>query len=160
MHVDDFFESKYLKAGHLKGKDVTLTISDVQAVTMPDDDGPKPELHFLKTDKTLVLNKTNTNTIAQLYGPEMANWRGRPITVFPTQCDYAGRQVECIRVRLARPLEDQVANSPTNPTPPAPEQIPSTPWRRTTDAPAPEQTPLAGTVDELHKQIRQEDIPF
>ena len=59
--------------------------------------------YFQGAKKGLVLNKTNANTIAELYGPQTENWHGRVITLFPTQVDYQGRQVPAIRVRTQRP---------------------------------------------------------
>lgn len=65
----------------------------------------KPVLYFNGKEKGLVLNKTNAQTIASLHSPETDNWPGRSISIFPTQVDFQGRQVEAIRVKLQQPQQ-------------------------------------------------------
>lgn len=97
--VNEFYGSgETLKAADLQGRDCPVTISQIQFREF--DDGNKIELSFNGTDKKLILNKTNAQTIADLLGDETNNWVGQQITLFPTQTDYNGRQVACIRVRL------------------------------------------------------------
>ena len=46
---------------------------------------------------------TNTNTIIDITGsPETEDWAGFSIVLFGTTTDYAGRQVECVRVRAPK----------------------------------------------------------
>jgi len=101
MNVNDVFPSNYIKASDLRGSQVTVTMQRIQIEEVGD--GPKPVLYFQGKDKGLVLNKTNANTIAGMYGPEMDGWAGRPVTLFATQVDFQGRQVEAIRVQIQRP---------------------------------------------------------
>ena len=49
-----------------------------------------------------MLNKTNANTIADIFGEETDNWYGHPIEVYPSETDYQGKRVACIRVRAVR----------------------------------------------------------
>ena len=44
--------------------------------------------YFDGTDKGLVLNKTNLNTIARLYGDDTDLWIGKPITLFATEVQF------------------------------------------------------------------------
>ena len=98
MNLDDIYQSSTIKAQDLKGREVTLTINGFQAVDF--DEGKKLVLSFAETEKTLVCNKTNGTTIGQLYGSNVDSWIGKRITLFPTQTDWAGSQVACIRVKL------------------------------------------------------------
>jgi hypothetical protein len=50
----------------------------------------KPVVSFRETDKTFVLNKTNSNTIAGLYGNETDQWVGKQIVLFPTEVEFQG----------------------------------------------------------------------
>lgn len=96
------FDTNDLRAWDLDGKDVTLTIQRVTPGTVKGRDGKsnkKPIIHFYKTDRTLVLNKTNGKTIAGMYGPRVESWVGKRITVFPTQTTFGGETVDCVRVR-------------------------------------------------------------
>ena len=97
MRKDDVFESKYLKASDLRDNDVTVTMDRVQKETVGDDH--KPVLYFQGKKKGLVLNITNWNNIALLYGDESDDWTGQRITLFPTTTDFQGRTTECIRVK-------------------------------------------------------------
>ncbi len=129
MNINDAHPSKYLKAADLTNGDVVLTMKSgvdpvVMAVIGEPNSGPKPVLSFDGTDKQFVLNITNGNTITQQHGAETAAWSGKKITIFPTQTDYQGQAVACIRVRIAAPLApgqiptqsavDPVTNEPVN----------------------------------------------
>lgn len=99
MNINDAFAATYLKAQDLMGQDVKLTIDRVEVQEVGDD--TKPVLYFRGKDKALVLNKTNASTIADQHGAETDHWPGKEITLFPSQTDFQGKQVPCIRVRLA-----------------------------------------------------------
>ena len=138
MNINSVFPSKYLKAADLQGRDVMVTIERVTLEDLAgngDDKDVKPVVYFKGKTSGLGLNKTNANTIADLYGPETDNWIGRAITLFPTHTDFNGRQVECIRVRVQAP-------NGAMPVQPAP-------------APAPVAAP-----PQQHQPISEDDIPF
>jgi len=99
MDMNQAFPSDYLKASDLKGADITVTMDRVEMHELGSEE--KPILYFKGTDKGLVLNKTNTRTIMDIYGPESQEWAGNKIVLFPTQTDFQGRQVQCIRVKIA-----------------------------------------------------------
>ena len=120
MELNDIYPSQTLKAEDLKGQDCTVKIAGYESVSF--DAGPKLVLSFVGTDKTLVCNKTNSQTVAGFYGTNLENWIGKEITLFPTQTEYAGKQVACIRVRL---------QPPQPPATPEPQELPGNPQRRT-----------------------------
>lgn len=125
MNLDEIYQSSTIKAQDLNGREVTLTINGFQAVDF--DGAKKLVLSFAETEKTLVCNKTNGTTIGQLYGSNVDSWIGKRITLFPTQTDWAGSQVACIRVKL------QPAAEPA-PAPAAdPQPLPGTPQRPPAD---------------------------
>ena len=100
------FPSEYVAAVEMKGKDATLTIKAVEVAELRLASGGtqrKPILHFEETAKKLVLNKTNSGTIAELLGTEARKWVGRRITLYPTRCDAFGKETDCIRVRPEPP---------------------------------------------------------
>ena len=101
MNIDSAFPSDNLKASDLQGRSFTLTMGDVKMGEIGDD--KKPILHFQDAEKPLVLNKTNANTIAEVYGTETNNWFGQKIEIYPSETDYQGKRVPCIRVR--RPMQ-------------------------------------------------------
>ena len=100
MLVNDAFPSKYLKTGDLKNRPWVLSINAVEVQTVDEKTGDqKPVVFFEKTGKGLVLNVTNANAIARLYGEEMNSWHGQVIELYPTETDFKGERVDCIRVR-------------------------------------------------------------
>ena len=92
----------YLKAEDLHGREATVTIASAEVVKL--DDGMKVCLYFQGKEKGLLLNKTNSTTIAALYGSQTDHWIGKPITIGMSWVDYQGKQVQAIRVRTIRPL--------------------------------------------------------
>ena len=75
--------SNDLKAADFAGKNMKLVISDVEERHY-DARGAQPAsdklaLHFEGREKTLVLNKTNTRTLINAYGPETEGWAGKSV---------------------------------------------------------------------------------
>lgn len=103
MKMSNLFPSKWLQASDLNGKDWPLTVQDVQIESVGNPPEPRPAVYFHGTEKALILNKTNTNSIVKMYGDDSEYWAGRQITLFPTQTDFGGKTVPCIRVRLELP---------------------------------------------------------
>ncbi len=98
MDINAAFPSNYLKAADLGGQDAALVISHV---AMEDIGGDvKPIVYFVGKERGLVLNKTNASTIADQHGGETDMWANKQITLFPSQTDFQGKQVACIRVRI------------------------------------------------------------
>ena len=117
MDLNEIFTSNSLKAQDLKGREVTVTISGYEAVDF--DDGRKLVLSFQESDRTLICNKTNGNTIGDLYGTNLDSWIGKQITLFPTQTDFGGKQVPCIRVKLIAPPAAEPQQMPGKPQRPS-----------------------------------------
>ncbi|MGP1257068.1 MAG: hypothetical protein ACTS10_21810 [Kiloniellales bacterium] len=116
MRISSAFPSNYLKASDLQGHEPTVTIARVAMETVGDDH--KPILYFQGKEKGVVLNKTNANNIAMLYGDETESWTGKPITLYSTWVDFQGKSVEAIRVRPPKNHHQQSHQAP----PPPPEQ--------------------------------------
>lgn len=100
MRIDSAFPSQYLKAADLQGRAVPVTIDRVEMEDIGGDH--KPILYFVGKQKGMVLNKTNSNNIALLYGPETEDWNGKPIELFEAMVDFQGKTVPAIRVRPSR----------------------------------------------------------
>lgn len=107
MNIDQAFPSKYLKAADVGETDLALTIKKVviETVGQGEDAEEKPIVYFDETEKGLVLNKTNTNTIKGLYSVETDNWMGKTIAIFATEVDFAGKQTMALRVRMRAPIK-------------------------------------------------------
>lgn len=116
MRISDIFPSKYVKAADLQGRPVTLAIKDVRVEEMTNHSNEKERkavVYFEKATKGLVLNRTNAQIIANLYGDETDHWRGKRVTLYPTRVKAFGTMQDCIRVKEEIPAQPK----PTAPAP-------------------------------------------
>lgn len=115
--ADQLYPSRYLKESDLRGRDVTVTINRVDIIKIGDD--TKPVAFFEGKEKGLVLNKTMFNTIAKVTGElDSDNWPGHKITLYPTETEFKGDTVACIRVRLRTNENGSKPKAPPPPPPP------------------------------------------
>lgn len=110
MDYDELFPGRFLKSGELKGRDVTLKIANVATEELPDARGVKTNkagervrvrgiVAFEKTEKQLVLNKTNGECIKAMFGRNTDDWIGKRVTFYPATVDAFGEETQAIRVR-------------------------------------------------------------
>lgn len=99
MKISETFASKYLKAVDLKGRTVRVTITSVFSETL-DQGRTKPVLFFAGAQKGLVLNRTNSETLAMAFGDETDNWIGAEIELFPMMVNFQGQMQPAIRVKV------------------------------------------------------------
>ncbi len=109
MHIDSAFPSKYLKASDLQGRNVTVKMGRVEQEKIGDD--MKLILYFQGKEKGVVLNKTNANNVAAIYGGETEDWYGKDITLVEAMVDFQGKSVPAIRMR-APPRNSAPARQP------------------------------------------------
>lgn len=100
MHIDEAFPSKYLKASDLQGRNVTVKMGRAEVEKIGED--KKLILYFQGKEKGMVLNKTNANNIAGIYGGDTDDWYGKEITLFEAMVDFQGKTVPALRVRAPR----------------------------------------------------------
>lgn len=123
------YDSNWIYAHDLKGRDVTVTIRETRVgkVKNATKEERKPVLYFKesKDARGLVLCKTNAKTVASLYGNETDNWTGKRVTLFPTTTTFGKDTVDCVRIRPAIPKAaskaGEFAEPDEMPTPEAPE---------------------------------------
>ena len=101
--LNDLFPSKYLKAADIGESDLIVTIKKLVKEELGQDRDEKPVLYFSETDKGLVLNKTNAESIAAIYGNDLGGWVGKRIALYATEVSFAGKVSMGIRVRLRAP---------------------------------------------------------
>jgi hypothetical protein len=103
--VNDMYPSKWLKSSDCEDGDLVLTIAEIreERIGQGSQADDKWVVYFKEEDKGLVLNKTNTNTIAKLYGDETESWIGKQIVLFATEVQFQGDMVEAIRIRSKPP---------------------------------------------------------
>lgn len=116
MKIDELYPSRWLKASDVT-RPVLATIKSVSVEEVGDAED-KPVLHFQGDVKAMVLNRTNSITIAALYGDDTDHWIGKQLVLFSTKVQFQSRLVDAIRVRAPK----QQAAAPAPPPPPAPPQ--------------------------------------
>lgn len=85
-NFDQLYPGRFIKAGELNGKKVTLTIRDVDLEELQGEDGKakaKAIVYFRETEKALVACKTNGICLKAMFGATLADWIGRRVTIFP-----------------------------------------------------------------------------
>lgn len=114
--IDDirsFYDRNTIAAFELDGKDRTVTIAAVERGELPKAGTAKKErkplVKFKEIEKKFVLNPTNREVIAKLYGYNIKGWIGKQITLYPTKTNFGRDVVDCIRVRPAIPAETKGA---------------------------------------------------
>jgi len=86
VDFDQLYPGRFIKAGELLGKKVTLTIADVDLEDlMGEDNKPKAKatLTFKETEKQMVMCKTNGICLKAMFGKKLSDWVGKRITIFP-----------------------------------------------------------------------------
>jgi hypothetical protein len=96
MRMSAAFPSAYLKATDLAGKRVKIKMDRVEMEDIGGDH--KPVLHFIGTDKKMVVNKTNASEIIDAYGDDTDDWHGKTIELYEARVDFQGKKVQAIRV--------------------------------------------------------------
>lgn len=112
VDIRDLHQSNRIKCSDLKGQDVTLKIRDYEIVEMGEGETEfqKLELGFHGQKKRFLLNITNQTTIAMMYGLDSDDWIDKDITVYPSETEFAGKMVDCIRIRRETPsIREDVA---------------------------------------------------
>lgn len=106
MRISDAFPSNYLKASDLQGRSVIVTISHCDIEEIGDE--RKPILYFQGKQKGMVLNKTNANNVAILYGDDTDDWVGQPVELFEAMVEFQGKTVPALRIRAPKKPQRQV----------------------------------------------------
>src|SRR5262249_10797846 len=69
----------------------------------------KPVVYFNGKEKGVVLNKTNSYTIATAYGDETNDWFGNEVILFSVMTEYGGKHTPAIRVRIPTARDNRTA---------------------------------------------------
>lgn len=115
LHDELMHPSDYLAAVELKGRDVTVTVAKVEFEDLQLAGGKKerkPVISFVGKKKKFVCNKTNADSIAQMYGTKADEWVGKRITLYPTKTTVGKKMEPCIRVRESVPSATTASAAP------------------------------------------------
>jgi len=129
--IDQIFPSRWIKSSDIGSTPKIATITKIDFEIVGPDREQKAVLSFQNSTKRLILNRTNAQTLANLYGKEVMSWVGKRITLYCAEVQFRG--APCLAVRI----KDQVQDTPKVPaeavivSPP----IDETPWQESDDIP-------------------------
>lgn len=109
-HWKKLMNPDYIGAYALQpGEEIVVTIQRVQCEKVTGTGGKKEEcsVAHLVGQKPLILNATNSKTIASLYGPYIEDWAGKQIRLYASTTPLGGQIVECLRIRPIVPSDIQ-----------------------------------------------------
>ena len=103
-HFMSMFDRNYIGHFDLQGREITVSISKVVGGELTAQGGrksKKPIIYFEGKEKGMICNKTNSKTIASMYGNYVEEWVGKKITLYvsTTRNPDGTGDVECIRIR-------------------------------------------------------------
>ncbi len=117
-NINDSFPSNYLKASDLAGRNVVVTIDHVDFEPVGREKEMKAVVYFIGKHKGVVLNKTNAKKITEIAGSALTEeWAGVAVTLYPTETEFAGETVECIRIKAVAKAPARMQRM-TKPEPP------------------------------------------
>lgn len=110
VDYDELFPGRFLKAGLLKGKKVTVTISAVDTEEMPDRKGTKTKgiVSLRETKMQWALNSTNGQCLKAMFGRHVQEWIGHRVTICPEKDRFGAEMVDAIRVYGSPELENEI----------------------------------------------------
>lgn len=93
------------------GEEKTVTIKEVKRETVTNANGDEEctVAYFEEDVKPLILNKTNANMIAKVWGtPYIEDWSGLRITLKVKKIKAFGEMVDAVRVSKDRPMDEAI----------------------------------------------------
>jgi hypothetical protein len=107
-HWKNLFPSKTLLLGSHNlndGEELVATIKSVGLQEIKDQNGKTEQVPVMVFENAppMVLNITNSTTIASLYGDKYDQWAGKSVQIYATKVKAFGEVVTALRIREAIP---------------------------------------------------------
>lgn len=99
VNAIDLCPPKHLDAADLKGADCLVTIESAHYTEVGEKHETKGAIKFKEFPRSMVINRTNIKRLIAHLGNDVAAWYGKQITIYPSETDFGGKTVPCIRVR-------------------------------------------------------------
>jgi hypothetical protein len=110
--IDQLFPSKWLRSSDLGSTPRTATISRIDFELVGFEKEKRAVVSFQNSSKRLILNRTNAQTLANLYGPTVVSWVGKQITLFSAEVLFRGSPTQAIRIKEEVPGSPKTENQP------------------------------------------------
>jgi hypothetical protein len=100
--VGEIYRSPHLSAADLEGDTVVTIKGFALDQEVGSEKAKKGVLYFEEFSKGMVINKTNAERVRDLHGKYVNDWVGKQVTLYPSETDFGGKTVDCIRVRAKK----------------------------------------------------------
>lgn len=124
----DLYSGNWLKADDLVNQYTPVVLTQIRPEAIRQNDGSTRNMlciGFHNSEKRLILNVTNYNTLLEILGQNEDAWEGHQVNLHKTTTSMQGKTVPCIRIvpaqQQAPPPQPVAAPSPL-PAPVAPPQ--------------------------------------
>jgi hypothetical protein len=101
MKANELCPPPHLEAADFP-QETEVTIKSVSFAEVGEEKANKGIVLFEELTRGLVLNRTNLKRIIEWHGNETDAWAGKKITLYPSETEFGGRTVECIRVKVKK----------------------------------------------------------
>lgn len=111
MHYRVMFRGEYISASEFGDKQPTLTIGSVRLVKIDQEDGRQRErgvVTFRETERGWVLNRTNSECLAAMFGADTESWIGKRVTLYSTLVKLKGASELGIRIKGSPDISESV----------------------------------------------------
>jgi hypothetical protein len=111
MNFRKLIASDYIAAADFGGKQPTLTIKSVQLVGLEDEKGKQQRrgvIHFKEAERGWILNRTNVEYLAAMFGQETDLWIGKRVTLLSVPVQFGAEKTEGIRIAGSPDLDKAV----------------------------------------------------
>lgn len=98
MKANELCPPPHLEAADFPN-DTEVTIKAVSFAEVGEEKANKGILFFEEYTRGMVLNRTNLKRIIEHHGNETDEWKGKKLTLYPSETEFGGKTVDCIRVR-------------------------------------------------------------
>lgn len=152
-NINEFFPSKYLQTSDfyevdpygkvIKDLQPIVTIESVTYEAVGQERDKRGVLYFKGKDKGFILNRTNANTITQLFrSGNTDDWIGQSIQLYGTTTPYGAKVVPCLRVKAPELPAPTPASAPVPVPAPTPATIARDFWKTPAVQPSVDDVPF------------------
>jgi hypothetical protein len=114
--ASSYDQSRFFKAADLQSeKRLRIRNATEELIGVGADQKKMLTVWFTNDERGLPLNRVNNRTIRGAFGDPVVGWAGKIIVLFPTQADFRGRMVPCLRVRIPPPKSNGQTAKPKVP---------------------------------------------
>ena len=100
MHYRNLHPSRFIRSSDIDGdKRSTIDRIDFEMVGQGSEAEEKPVVFFSGMNQGLVLNRTNSESIADLFGEDTDDWVGKDVVLYRDRVRFGAKMVDAVRIK-------------------------------------------------------------